>query len=68
MTCRCCTLSSALLANSLLWQASSAGASDIVDYATVIDGDTLLIREVGIRLAGIDAPELSSKVQRADKR
>ena len=62
MTCRCCTLSSsALLAICLLWQASNAGAPDIVEYATVNDGDTLLIGEVSVRLAGIDAPELSQR-------
>ena len=61
MTCRCCKLALTLLAVSLLCQPSKTRASDIVEYATVIDGDTLIISEVGIRLAGIDAPELGQR-------
>jgi endonuclease YncB( thermonuclease family) len=61
MTCRCCKLALTLLAVSLLCQPSKTRASDIVEYATVIDGDTLIISQVGIRLAGIDAPELGQR-------
>ena len=61
MTCRCCKLALTLLAVSLLCQPSKTRASDIVEYATAIDGDTLLISEVSIRLAGIDAPELDQR-------
>jgi endonuclease YncB( thermonuclease family) len=50
-----------LLAVALLCQSTSAEGSDIDDYAIVVDGDTLLIREVSIGLAGIDAPELGQK-------
>jgi len=61
MTCRGCKLALTLLAVSLLCQPSKARASDILDNVTVIDGDTLLIEEVKIRLAGIDAPELGQR-------
>jgi endonuclease YncB( thermonuclease family) len=45
---------------------TGAAASDINEYAIVIDGDTLLIRTVSIRLTGIDAPELGQKCKRPD--
>src|SRR6476659_8266348 len=61
MTRRGCRLAITLLAVFLLCQSLKTGASDIVDYVTVIDGNTLLIEEVRIRLAGIDAPELGQK-------
>jgi len=61
MTCRGCKLALTLLAVFLLCQPSKARASDIVDNVTVIDGNTLLIEEVRIRLAGIDALELDQK-------
>ena len=48
LTCRCCKLALTLLAVSLPCQPSKTRASDIVEYATVIDGDTFIISQVGI--------------------
>ena len=58
---RGCKLAFTLLAVCLLYAPPKTRASDVVDYTTVIDGDTLLIEEVRIRLAGIDAPELGQR-------
>jgi endonuclease YncB( thermonuclease family) len=58
----CCLLiGPALLAAAVVCQISNAKASEIKEYAIVIDGDTLLIRDVIIRLDGIDAPELGQR-------
>ena len=56
-----CKLALTLLAVSLFCQPSKTRALDLVVDATVIDGNTLLIEEVRIRLAGIDAPELGQR-------
>ena len=44
----------------------STQASDINEYPVVLDGGTLLIRTVSIKLHGIDALELGQKCVRAD--
>lgn len=47
-----------LIFSLLLWTAvSDVSASDVSGRAQVIDGDTLRIGDVRIRLFGIDAPE-----------
>ena len=51
----------AIVVASMLCQCPSAQTSEIREQAIVVDGDTLLIREVSVRLAGIDAPELGQK-------
>jgi len=56
-----CGLAFTLLAVCLLCQPSKTRALDLVVHATVIDGNTLLIEEVKIRLAGIDALELGQR-------
>jgi endonuclease YncB( thermonuclease family) len=61
MTCRGRKLALTLLAVFLLCQSLKTRASDVVEYGIVIDGKTLLIEEVRIRLAGIDAPELGQR-------
>jgi endonuclease YncB( thermonuclease family) len=57
----------ALLAAALFSTTSNVGASEIVERALVIEGDTLLIRGVSVRLAGADAPELGQTCLTADK-
>lgn len=49
------------LAAALLYPNTSPQAADVIEYAVVIDGDTLLIRTVSIGLVGIDAPEPGQK-------
>lgn len=44
----------------------AASADDLVGVATVIDGDTLEIRSLRIRLHGIDAPESNQSCTRPD--
>ena len=57
--CFCCRhIGLALVVAALLCQCTSGQTSEIREPAIVVDGDTLLIKEVSIRLAGIDAPEL----------
>ena len=41
-----------------------AGAEELIGRATVVDGDTLGIRDQKIRLHGIDAPEASQRCTR----
>lgn len=53
--------SNALLVALVLIQNIGPLTADIIDHATVVDGDTLLISQVSIKLAGIDAPELGQK-------
>jgi endonuclease YncB( thermonuclease family) len=49
------------IAVALLYPDTSAKAEEIKEFAVVMDGATLLIRTVGIRLAGIDAPGLGQR-------
>jgi len=60
------TIGLALLALATLVSSRRSEASDIVEYPVVLDGGTLLIRTVTIRLDGIDALELSQKCIRRD--
>ena len=55
----------ALLACATLIPSQRTEASDISEYPVVLDGDTLLIRKVSIKLDGIDALELGQKCIRA---
>lgn len=55
------TLGFALIASTMLMPCQPSEASDIIEYPTVLDGDTLLIRTVSIKLDGIDALELKQK-------
>ena len=54
-----------ILASLLLFLSGSALADDFVGQASVVDGDTLEIHGIRIRLRGIDAPE-SSQLCRGD--
>jgi endonuclease YncB( thermonuclease family) len=63
---RCPLIGLALIAVGLLCLSASPAASEIRDHATVVDGDTLHIGRVSIRLAGIDAPELGQTCRRPD--
>ena len=51
----------------LLFSAAPAFASDISGAARVIDGDTIEVATVRIRLWGIDAPETDSEEGRVAK-
>lgn len=51
----------ALVVAALLCQCTSGQTSEIREQAIVVDGNTLLIKEVSIRLTGIDAPELGQR-------
>lgn len=57
----CLLIGPALLASALFCQGSGAEGSEIIEPAIVVAGDTLLISDVSIRLAGIDAPELGQR-------
>jgi endonuclease YncB( thermonuclease family) len=57
---------SAVLAAALLFPLKNSEASSITEYPSVTDGDTIQIRTVSLRLAGIDAPELGQMCMGAD--
>jgi len=57
----------AIIVSALLLASSSAfGAETMTGRASVVDGDTIDISGIRIRLNGIDAPESWQKCQRAD--
>jgi len=51
----------ALFACVAFFSSQRSKASDVVEYPTVLNGETLLIRAVSIKLDGIDALELGQK-------
>ena len=56
------------LVSMLLLLSSGALADNVVGQASVIDGDTLEIHGIHIRLWGIDAPESSQRGRGEDSR
>jgi endonuclease YncB( thermonuclease family) len=56
----------ALIACAVFFSSQQSEASDITEYPVVLNGETLLIRTVSIKLNGIEALELGQKCVGAD--